>query len=159
MMHERADSNSGQASFLSVATTDPVAFVAALMLFCTAAIVVTIFIHSQVTGIQPQESWTEVSVGVGLIMTVFLAVIIYRVRSINRLLSHNTRQTARVERYLAVGIWVIVQLKYEWNGIQAERRIWLANSKRSRRLGHAAEVTLAVDPSSSQRFVVTDLFA
>jgi hypothetical protein len=157
MGHGQADTD--KASFLAVASTDPASFIAVLMLFCTAAIVVTIFIHSQVTGIQPQESWTEVSVGVALIATVFLAAIIYRARSINRLLSHNTRQTARVDRYLAVGIWVIVQLQYEWNGIQAERRIWLANSKRSRRLDRVSEVTLAMDPASSGRIVITDLFA
>lgn len=158
MAHEQADSNSGRAGYLAVASTDPVSFVAALMLLCTVAIVLTIFIHSQVTGIQPKESWTEVSVGVALIAAVFLAVIVYRTRSINRLLNVSTRQAARVERFLAVGIWVIMQLQYDWKGIQTERRLWLANSKRSRRLGRMSEVTLAMDPASPGRFVITDLF-
>lgn len=155
-MQERGDDP--PATLRAVASADPVSFIAALMLFCTLAIVVAIFIHSQVTGIQPKESWTEIVVGVMSISAVFMAAIIYRARSINRLLGHGTRQAARVDRYVAVGVWVIVQLQYEWNGIQAERRIWLANSKRSRRLADKSAVILAMDPAAPGRFVIADVF-
>lgn len=128
------------------------------MLFVTAAIVIGIYVHSLVTGIQPRESWIEVSLGVALIAAVFLAVIIYRVRSINRLLSQGTRLNAHVVRFLAVGMWVIVQLEYEWHGVKAERKIWLANAKRSRRLGRVSEVTLVIEPANSRRIVIADVF-
>lgn len=142
----------------AVVSTDPAAFVASLLLFTTLAIVVSVFVHSEVTGIQPKESWTEVAVGVWLIASALLAVITYRMRSINRRLVDGARHAARVERFLAVGMWVIVQLHYEWQGVQTERRTWLANSKRSRRLGRRTEVTLAMDPANASRFVITALF-
>jgi hypothetical protein len=158
MVQERESSTSARASFLAVTSTDPTSFVAALLLCCTVAIVGAIFIHSQVTGIQPKESWTEVSVGVALIVTVFLGVISYRVRWFNRVLRDGTWQSARLVRFLAVGIWVIVQLEYQPSGVRTERRIWLANSKRSRRLGRLAKVTVAMDAATPERFVVIDLF-
>jgi hypothetical protein len=154
--HRRAHSE--EASFLTVVSTDPVSFVVALMLVCTVAIVLGIYVHSQVTGIQPKESWTEILVGLALITTAFLAVITYRIRSIDRLLSNGIRQVARVDRFLAIGIWVIVQLRYERHGVESERKIWLANSRRSRWLGGVSEITLAMEPAYSSRVVITGLF-
>jgi hypothetical protein len=144
--------------FMAVVSTDPVAFVATLMLFCTVVIVVGIFVHSQVTGIQPRESWTEISVGLVMITAAFLAVVTYRVKAINRLLSKGIRQVAHIDRFLAHGIWVIVQLKYERQGIQSECKIWLANSRRSRWLGGVSEITLAMESTHSSRVVITELF-
>ena len=149
---------SREASFPAVASTDPVSFVVSLMLFGAVAIVIAIYVHSLVTGIQPKESWTEVSLGVALIATAAFIVILYRVRSINRLLSEGTRLNSHVVRFLAVGMWVIIQLKYERQGVQTERKIWLANSRRSRKLGRASEVTLAIEPTNSIRLVIADLF-
>jgi hypothetical protein len=150
--------HSKEASFLAVVSIDPASFVVALMLFCTGAIVLGIYVHSQVTGIQPKESWIEISVGLALITAAFLAVIIYRVRVINRLLREGIRHGARIDRFLAIGIWVIVQLVYERHGIQSERKIWLANSRRSRRLRSASAITLAMDPAHSTHVVITELF-
>ena len=146
------------AGFLAVASTDPVSFIATLMLFGTAAIVIGIYVHSSVTGIQPKESWIEVSLGVALIATAFMTVVIYRVKSINRLLYKGTQINAQVVRFLAVGMWLIVQLKYDRHGVQVERKIWLANSRRSRGLGSASEVTLAIEPANSSRIAIEDLF-
>ncbi len=148
-----------RANWFAVVSTDPISFVVALLLFCTAAIVLAIYVHSQVTGFQPKESWTEVSVGVGLIATVFLAVISYRIRSINSLLTNGIRQTVRIDRFLAVGIWVIVQIEYDRHGIQSECRLWLANSRRSRKLRDVSEITLAMERTNSSHFVITDLFS
>ena len=149
---------SREAGFLAVVSTDPLSYVVTLMLLGTAAIVIGIYVHSLVTGIQPKESWTEVSLGVALLGTAFITVVIYRVKSINRLLSEGARLNAQVVRFLAVGMWVIVQLKYDRHGIQSERKVWLANSRRSRRLGGASEITLAIEPANSSRIAIEDLF-
>jgi len=150
--------HSKETGFLAVVSTDPVSFVVALMLFCTGAIVLGIYAHSQVTGIQPEESWVEISLGLTLITNALLAVITYRVRVINRLLREGIRQVARVDRFLAIGIWVIVKLEYERHGVQSEREIWLANSRRSRRLRSASAITLAMEPAHSSHVVITELF-
>ena len=151
--------HSKEASFLAVVSTDPASFVAALMLCCTGAIVLGIYVHSHVTGIQPKESWVEISAGLALITTAFLAVITYRVRVINRLLREGVRHAAGVDRFLAVGIWVILNIEYDRHGVQSECRIWLANSRRSRRLSGATEITLAMERTNSSRLVITDLYA
>ena len=155
--HRRAPAE--RAKSFAVVSTDPISFVVALLLFCTVAIILAIYVHSQVTGIQPRESWTEISVGVALAATAFLAVITYRIRSINSLLSNGIRQAARVDRFLAVGIWVIVQIEFDRHGVQFEYRLWLANSRRSRKLNDASQITLAMERINSSRFVIIDLFA
>jgi hypothetical protein len=159
MEHQRDGLPPRDAGFLAVASTDPASFIASLLLFGTAAIVLAIFVHSQVTGFQPKESWTEVSIGVSLIAFVLLGFMRYRLRVINQTLSFGVRQAARVDRFLAIGIWAIVRLQYEWNGVPTESTVWFANSKRSRRLGRVSEVTLAIDPAGSGRFVIVDLFS
>ena len=143
---------------MAVTSTDPLSYIVTLMLLGTAAIVIGIYVHSSVTGIQPKESWIEVSLGVALIATALMTVIIYRVNTINRLLSEGTPLNAQVVRFLAVGMWIIVQLKYDQHGVQVERKIWLANSRRSRRLGSASEVTLVIEPANSSRIAIRDLF-
>ena len=54
-------------------------------------------------------------------------------------------------------MWVIVQFKYERHGDQAARKIWLAYSSRSRRLGRVSEVMLAIEPANSSPIVIADL--
>jgi cytochrome c biogenesis protein CcdA len=158
MEEQRVTPHPCHASHLAVASTDPLSFVVSLMLVVIVLGALVIFIDSKMTGFEPKESWAEVSAGVLLITLGILAVVHYRTRSINRILASAHWRKARLEKFRTASQWTILRVAYEMNGKMTEKGVWLANSRRSRALGKLEEVTLALDPASLRRFVITNLY-
>lgn len=146
------------ASQHAVASTDPASFVASFLLVVIVGTALGIFIHSQLIGFQPEESWVEFGAGVLLITLGILAFVRYRTRLINRILASAQRKKARLEKFRTASQWTILKISYEINGKMMEKSVWLANSRRSRELEGLDEVELALDPFKPNRFVITNLY-
>lgn len=145
-------------SSMVVASTDPFAYVVAWLLGFVVACTTLLFVYTQVTGETPEQSWSETALGVTLIAAILYALIRYRASRIAFLLEAGERSPAVIESFRAVDQWVWATLVYARQGQAIQRRILLASSGRTRALGERAAVTIATDPESPKRVVVTDLY-
>jgi hypothetical protein len=141
-----------------VASTDPLAYVAALLwgfvIVCTAALV----IYALATGEALKQSWSEIVLGVSVISLGWYWLIRYRAWKIARLLETGERSTALVEAYRAMDQWVWVTLAFEHRGRAVTKRVLLAASERTRALAERETVTIATDPEAPKRLVISDFF-
>lgn len=158
MEKKKVTPHSCQASQFAVASTDPASFVATYLLVVIVGTALGIFIHSQLTGFQPEESWVEFFAGILLITIGILAFVRYRTRMINRILASAQRKKARLEKFRTASQWTILKISYEMNGKMLKKGVWLANSRRSRGLEGLDEINLALDPVKLNRFVITNLY-
>lgn len=152
------DGTRRELSSTAVASTDPFAYVVAWLLGFVVACTGLFVIYTRVTGERPRESWSEVALGVTLIAAFLYALIRYRASRISFLLATGERSSAAIHVFRDVDQWVWMTLGYDRRGRAIERRILLASSMRTRALRGRETVTIATDPSSPRRLVVTDLY-
>jgi hypothetical protein len=134
-------------------------FTASLCLLVIVIVPLIVFAHYRLTGIQPKESWLEIVIAFTLLVLLVYLLQRHRAEHIKRILDSGTLVTARVERSLAINMWVFVRLVYQWEGRGITRDIMYARSKRTTRLTKKEQVTLAVDPHRAGQVIIVDVYS
>lgn len=146
-------------SLRSVASSDPMSFTASLCLLVIVIVPLIAFAHYRITGIQPKESWLEIAIAFTLLVLLVYLLQRHRAEHIKRILDSGTLVAARVERSLAINMWVFVRLVYQWEGREITRDIMYARSKRTTRLTKKEQVTLAIDPHRAGQVIIVDVYS
>lgn len=145
-------------SLWAVATTDPMGYVVTWMLAVVVGCTAVMMVDALVTGRPSTEPWSEVVVGVGLIVAFLYALLRSRARRLTRLLEHGERVDAAVDEFRQAAQWVHLKLSFETRGRELRRSLLLPSSRRTCSLEGRGSVTLAVDAAEPRRLVVADLY-
>ncbi len=146
-------------SFREALSYDLVSFFAGILfLFVIACLILAIVSVVWFEAPPPQESPSEIFLGLLLITGVVVTVLRLRVSYITKTLRRGEIVVAEVLRGLHYQFFVQISLKYSVRGKVVQKGLWLPNTKRPRTLIKEEQVFLSAKMERAKRIVVRNLY-
>jgi len=133
--------------------------VAGILVAFTLVCTIGATIYSVVAARPLEESWSEIAIGVAVVVAVGLAFIRWRTTTIAGRLASGRRLTATVEQCIVAEAFAHLRVSYTLDGRAVSRTLLLGAFGRASALRDQPTVTLAIDPAQPTRCLVVDLYA
>lgn len=145
-------------SLWSIVSTDGyahlLAWMIAVVVLCTAGI----YVHWQVTGLHPEESWSDVALGVGSMVAVMYGLLRWRAARVASLVATGHRVPATLDGFFSFGQWVRVRFSYEYLGRPIHQKMVFVFGKRTNSLKGRSQLTAVVHPDDPRRVTIAELY-